>query len=110
MRHNKLIVTVLLLLLSVGAAWGQGLGALGAVTEPNEFGVVDYSMRIITATGIGAIPTNAPNVGMARANAIRAAKLDALRNLVEAVKAVRGSAEAVKMAMDHVRLKCTSRL
>ncbi len=97
MRHNKLMVTTLLLLLSAGAAQGQGLGATGAVTEPNEFGVVDYSMRIITATGIGAIPTNAPNVGMARANAIRAAKLDALRNLVEAVKAVRITSETTVM-------------
>ncbi len=50
--------------------------------------VVDPTQEI-TATGYGAVPANAPNVGAARAIAIRAAKLDALRNLLETVKGVR---------------------
>ncbi|MEE9162259.1 MAG: LPP20 family lipoprotein [Candidatus Neomarinimicrobiota bacterium] len=90
MQHAKHIFTLLVVCGFVSAAWAQGFGA---VTEQNEFGVVDSSQRMITATGIGAVPANAPNVGAARANAIRAAKMDALRNLVEAVKAVRVTSE-----------------
>jgi len=93
MRRSLLTVTILIPLLGVSAALAQWAATPGAVTEQNEFGLVDYSQRVITATGIGAIPANAPNVGAARANAIRAAKLDAWRNLVEAVKAVRVTSE-----------------
>lgn len=80
-----------------------------AATESNDFGQVNYSQREITATGIGAVPANAPNVGAARANAIRAARVDALRNLVESVKAVRvNSATTVSNNMvnnDIIRTK-----
>ena len=93
MRCSKLMVTIVVLILSASAALGQWSAAPGAVTEQNEFGLVDYSQQVITATGIGAVPPNAPNVGAARANAIRAARVDALRNLVEAVKAVRVTSE-----------------
>ncbi|UCD37400.1 MAG: LPP20 family lipoprotein [Fidelibacterota bacterium] len=93
MLRLKLVAAVVLLTLCTSIAWSQWSATPGAVTEQNEFGLVDYSQRVITATGIGAVPANAPNVGAARANAIRAAKMDALRNLVEAVKAVRVSSE-----------------
>lgn len=85
--------TFLVGIVSAQVVWAQEFDAPGAVTEQNEFGVVDYSQRTITATGIGAVPPDAPNVGAARANAIRAAKMDALRNLVESVKAVRITSE-----------------
>ncbi len=93
MKRSMLAVTILVFLIGVPAAWAQWSETPGAVAEQNEFGVVDYSQRVITATGIGAVPPNAPNVGAARANAIRAAKVDALRNLIEAVKAVRVTSE-----------------
>ena len=73
-------------------ALAQGAPAWAA-TEQNDFGQVNYSQREVTATGIGAVPANAPNVGAARANAIRAARVVALRNLIEAVKAVRVNSE-----------------
>ena len=72
------------------AQWGN---PPGAVTEGNDVSQIDYSTRKVSATGIGAVPANAANVGMARASAIRSAKLDALRNLVEAVQGVRLSSE-----------------
>ena len=93
MRRAKRTLTISVLLITVSVVLAQWPAAPGAVAEQNEFGQVDYSQRTVTATGIGAVPTNAPNVGAARANAIRAAKLDALRNLVEAVKSIRISSE-----------------
>ncbi len=93
MRCSKLMATIIVLMIGASIAQAQWTTAPGAVAEQNDFGMVDYSNRVITATGIGAVPPNAPNVGAARANAIRAAKVDALRNLVEAVKAVRITSE-----------------
>ncbi len=86
----KLFAVMMAMSIQVLAQWGT---APGAVAETGENSAIDYSKRTISATGIGAVPPNAPNVGMARANAIRAARLDALRNLVEAVKGVRVSSE-----------------
>ncbi len=63
------------------------------VIELNKFGTVHYSKWMVYSTGIGAVRANAPNVGAARAGAIMAARVDALRNLVEAVKAVRVTSE-----------------
>ena len=91
-RTNRTL-TGSILLMAASVVLAQWPAAPGAVAEQNEFGQVDYSQRMVTATGIGAVPTNAPNVGAARANAIRAAKLDAIRNLVEAVKSIRISSE-----------------
>ena len=84
-------IWIMLVALST-AAWAQSAPAWAA-TESSENGQINYSQRVITATGIGAVPANAPNVGAARANAIRAAQLDALRNLVEVVKGVRVNSE-----------------
>ena len=83
MRRAKRTLTISVLLITVSVVLAQWPAAPGAVAEQNEFGQVDYSQRTVTATGIGAVPTNAPNVWAARANAMRAAKLDALRALIE---------------------------
>ena len=93
MRCSKLMATIIVLIISASITLAQWATAPGAVAEQNDFGLVNYSNREIIATGIGAVPANAPNVGAARANAIRAARVDALRNLVEAVKAVRVTSE-----------------
>lgn len=86
----KIFAVMMAMSIQILAQWGT---APGAVAETGEKSAVDYSKRTISALGIGAIPANAANVGMARANAIRAARLDALRNLVEAVRGVRVSSE-----------------
>ena len=56
-------------------------------------GAMNYSTGWVTATGIGAISPLAQNPGMARATAVRAAKMDAMRNLLEAVMAITVTSE-----------------
>ncbi len=91
MLYSRMMVTILMLMMSasvVRAQWGAG-----AVTEENEFGQVNYSERMVRATGIGAVNPNAASVGAARAGAITAARMDAYRRLLEAVKGVRVNSE-----------------
>ena len=59
----------------------------GVVTQL-EGGSVDYSAQAINAVGIGFVPTNAVNAGRARRMALRIAKQDALRQLIEIVNGV----------------------
>ena len=59
----------------------------GVVTQL-EGGSVDYSAQAINAVGIGFVPTNAVNAGQARRMALRIAKQDALRHLIEIVNGV----------------------
>ncbi|MFQ6616211.1 MAG: LPP20 family lipoprotein [Fidelibacterota bacterium] len=72
------------------AQWGWGEDD---AVESVENGAINYSNGWVTATGIGAISPLAQNPGMARATAVRAAKIDAMRNLLEAVMAIRVSSE-----------------
>jgi hypothetical protein len=63
-------------------AYGQYTQTIG------DNGNVDWTQQRIKATGIGAPRADAPNTGVARAGAIRAAKEDAWRNLLETVRGV----------------------
>ena len=91
MKKHALLVTCYLLLVTFASAqWGWG--ANDAVEEVGN-GALNYSNGWVTATGIGAISPLAQNPGMARATAVRAAKIDALRNLLEAVMAVTVTSE-----------------
>ena len=74
----------------LSAQWGWG--ADDAVEEVNS-GAMNYSNGWITATGIGGISPLAQNPGMARGMAVRAAKIDAMRNLLETVMAVAVTSE-----------------
>lgn len=86
-----LLVTCHLLLVTFAVAqWGWGESD---AVESVENGAINYSNGWVTATGIGAISPLAQNPGMARATAVRAAKIDALRNLLEAVMAVTVTSE-----------------
>lgn len=58
-----------------------------------ERGSVNYENRTIQATGIGFIPTNVINAGQARRSAMRIAKQDALRQLIEIVNGVNVTSE-----------------
>ena len=73
-------------------------------------GSVDWTRGVITATGIGAPNPDVP-LAAQRAGAVRAAKLDALRNILETVKGVYIDAETtVENAMtvsDVIRTKIT---
>ena len=74
----------------LSAQWGWG--ADDAVVEVDN-GAMNYSNGWITATGIGGISPLAQNPGMARGMAVRAAKIDAMRNLLETVLAVAVTSE-----------------
>lgn len=60
--------------------------------QVGDNGAINWSNQVIRATGIGAGNPNLPLVSQ-RASAIRAAKLDAWRNLLETVKGVNLSSE-----------------
>ena len=64
-----------------------GLSAQGVVTQLDK-GSINYSEQSITAIGIGFVPTNAVNAGQARRMALRIAKQDAMRQLIEIVNGV----------------------
>jgi len=61
--------------------------AQGVVTQLDK-GSVNYSEQTISAIGIGFVPQNAINAGQARRLALRIAKQDALRQLIEIVNGV----------------------
>ncbi len=90
---NRLRLGSLLLVLGSSlAGQGWGWGTNDAVQQVDN-GAMNYSNGFVVATGIGAISPLAQNPGMARATAVRAAKVDAMRNLLEAVMAVTVSSE-----------------
>lgn len=75
--------------------------AKDAVAQSVGHGQIDWTNKTITATGSGAPDLKAANVAVARLGAERAAKTDALRNIIEAVKGVRISgAQSAGAAMD----------
>lgn len=89
------------------AQYGYGVTP-GAVVEDLGNGAINYSQGIITATGIGSIPEYAVNAGQARAMAIRAAKTDARRQLVELVNGITLNSETTmknRMADEVVQEK-----
>ena len=59
----------------------------GVVTQLDK-GSINYSDQSISAIGIGFIPVNVINAGQARRMALRIAKQDALRQLIEIVNGV----------------------
>ena len=65
----------------------SGVSAQGVVTQLDK-GSINYSDQSISAVGIGFVPSNAVNAGMARRMALRIAKQDAMRQLIEIVNGV----------------------
>lgn len=88
MKKNQWLTQVwfaaFFLLLSTGSAWPQQplIQAVGN-------GEINWADQVIRATGSGAPNPDAPNIAAARLGAERAAKVDALRNILETVKGVR---------------------
>ncbi len=85
-----LLASILVFSSFLSAQWGWGSD--DAVVEVDN-GAMNYSNGWITATGIGGISPLAQNPGMARGMAVRAAKVDAMRNLLETVLAVAVTSE-----------------
>jgi len=77
-------VGVLFLVAFVSSSWSQQplIQAIGN-------GEVNWEAQVIRATGSGAPNPQAPNIAAARLGAERAAKADALRNILETIKGVR---------------------
>ena len=65
----------------------------GFIGDVFDRGRIDYGNRTIQATGIGFIPSNVINAGQARRSAMRIAKQDALRQLIEIVNGVNVTSE-----------------
>lgn len=65
----------------------------GQVVEQFDKGSINYSDQTILAVGIGFVPENAINAGQARRAALRIAKADALRQLIEIVNGVTVTSE-----------------
>ena len=77
---KKIIITVII----VASLMAQD----DFVGETFDNGSINYASRTIQAIGIGFIPTNVINAGQARRSAMRIAKQDALRQLIEIVNGV----------------------
>ena len=92
MKRTLALLSFSFFLLSSVQGQGWGWGSNDAVQQVDN-GAMNYSNGFVVATGIGAISPLAQNPGMARATAVRAAKVDAMRNLLEAVMAVTVSSE-----------------
>lgn len=89
-------ISFLLLGIFLAIAYPGSTGPAAEVQEvverlPN--GVINWSQGVVTAKGSGAPPTGVTILSQARIMAERAAKADALRNLLEAVKGVRVDAD-----------------
>ena len=92
MKRTLALLSFSFILLSSIQGQGWGWGSNDAVQQVDN-GAMNYSNGFVVATGIGAISPLAQNPGMARATAVRAAKVDAMRNLLEAVMAITVSSE-----------------
>jgi hypothetical protein len=66
-----------------------------AVIQAVGSGEIDWSEQVIRSTGSGAPNPDAPNIAAARLGAERAAKADALRNILETIKGVRIDSETL---------------
>ncbi|RKY81984.1 hypothetical protein DRQ07_02620 [candidate division KSB1 bacterium] len=100
-KKSMALIFVMLLFVSVLSAqdYVQSVGAAGNV---------DWTKQVIRCTGIGAPNPNDP-VTAQRAGALRAAKLDALRNILETVQGISLTSETeVRNAMiadDNIRTR-----
>ena len=92
MKRTLALLSFSFILFSSVQGQGWGWGSNDAVQQVDN-GAMNYSNGFVVATGIGAISPLAQNPGMARATAVRAAKVDAMRNLLEAVMAITVSSE-----------------
>lgn len=70
------------------ALMSLGLGFGLSVSAEAQKGEVDWSNRVVKATGKGAPNLKAANITVARLGAEKAAKLDAMRNILETLKGV----------------------
>ncbi|MBU1206491.1 MAG: LPP20 family lipoprotein [Proteobacteria bacterium] len=92
MRKVGFLVSGIFLVMALGVTSAPAAGGKD-VLERLPSGVINWTQGIVTAKGSGAPPTGITVISQARLMAERAAKADALRNLLEAVKGVRVDSE-----------------
>jgi hypothetical protein len=81
---------------------------LPAAAYAEASGAIDWEKKVIRAKGQGSPDLNAPNIASARLGAERAAKMDALRNIMETLKGVQietGKTAGQAMSDTAVRAK-----
>lgn len=84
------LVGFLSLLIFIPFSWAQQ-----PLTQIIGNGEINWAEQTIRATGSGAPNPDAPNIAAARLGAERAAKADALRNILETIKGVRIDSETL---------------
>ncbi|MBI4745545.1 MAG: LPP20 family lipoprotein [Deltaproteobacteria bacterium] len=89
LRKSLSVLLFISLAFSFGITYAGLFDGGDQVVETMGTGEVNWSANVIRSVGSGAPNPEAPNVAVARLGAERAAKLDAMRNLLETVKGVR---------------------
>ncbi len=95
MRSQKvvLVMAVLAACLVPFGVWAQDADEVVQGDLQADHGQVNWSDRVIVATGSGAPDLKAKNVAVARLGAERVAKLDALRNIMETLNGLQLNSE-----------------
>jgi hypothetical protein len=95
LKKASLVVVASLALMATSARAGdskdQAAPSDDSVVQKIGHGEINWSKKTVTATGSGAANLKDGNVAVARLNAERAAKLDALRNVIETVQGIQVS-------------------
>ena len=105
----KLIVLGAFGLMLPFLAFGQDAAIDDGCTQNGASACVDWDLRIVIAEGLGAPSSVATNPALKHASAIRAARLDAARNILEMIKGVNLSSNTTvrdaMVANDVIRTK-----
>ncbi|HEY1099583.1 MAG TPA: hypothetical protein VGF99_11675 [Myxococcota bacterium] len=88
MKAARLIGVTSLLMTSVAASAQKDPAADDGVVQKLAHGEINWSTKTVTATGSGTANLKEGSVGKARLMAERAAKLDAIRNIVETIQGI----------------------
>ena len=102
------VLAAALALSLASVAYAQGDPSDDSVVQKLAHGQVDWSNKTVTATGSGAASLKAKSVAVARLKAERAAKIDALRNILETIQGIQVDGErsaADLMSNGEIRTK-----
>ncbi|MDP6205683.1 MAG: hypothetical protein QF457_07735, partial [SAR324 cluster bacterium] len=111
MKAMRIFITSTVFLLT-GILYAQGLDQ--RCTQMGESACVDWDRGVVMAEGLGAPASSAKNIAQKNATALRAAKLDAARNMLEMIKGINlSSSTTLRDAMvqnDTIRTQVQGRL
>ena len=111
MKAMRIFITSTVFLLT-GILFAQGLDQ--RCTQMGDSACVDWDRGVVMAEGLGAPASSAKNTAQKNATALRAAKLDAARNMLEMIKGINlSSSTTMRDAMvqnDTVRTQVQGRL